>query len=596
MKISTRRGTSEWYHLDSLGKLVYSKDPMGNCLPDFSHVGYHSGERAIPHVPVKMALEPSQGDDTKRIQDALDTLGTLPLDKAGFRGGLLLKRGVYRVEGTLRITHSGIVLRGEGNGSDGTVIIATGYNDPKYQRALIAVGPQSDHLEAHILHGYATEQIKLVTDSRQVIVDAYVPVGSHSFEVKSASDYKPGDRIVVHRPSTADWIHAIGCDQLEPNWAEIRNVRWEKDGEAPGFYYQRVDSHSKYCLLQKHDESWDDFEKRVPLSEDGRTFNLTRQWEAGDYDFYFERRIIAVDGNRITIDAPIVHSMVQEYGGGAVYHYETPGRVKEIGVENLHLVSEFATPIPGHPYGNPKEEAQAENHAWHGVELKRDSENTWVSDVTGNYFGWSLVSASGKRATVQDCVSLGHASKIVGGRRYTFMIDGQLNLVQRCLAYNGRHEFVTQERTAGPNVFVDCVGFDTKAAAGPHHRYSVGTLFDNVKSERGMESRFRGKSGTGHGWAGTQTCFYNCVAPGFDVEAPPGGICWVIGSGKRDEDGARVTPVSLYYQQVQDRLGKAALDRLATEAQRKHLGKYRWVKKCLKNERELDGFSPNTGY
>jgi len=127
-------------------------------------------------------------------------------------------------------------------------------------------------------------------------------------------------------------------------------------------------------------------------------------------------------------------------------------------------------------------------------------------------------------------------------------------------------------------VFVDCVGFDTRASAGPHHRYSFGTLFDNVKSERGMESRFRGKSGTGHGWAGTQTCFYNCVAPGFDANAPPGGICWVIGSGKSDEEGGRVTPVSLYYQQVQDRLGKEALDRLATEEQRNHLGKYRWVK------------------
>ena len=51
---------------DPSGKLVYSKDPKGNCLPDFSHVGYHSGEKAIPHVPVKITLEPDQGDDTSR--------------------------------------------------------------------------------------------------------------------------------------------------------------------------------------------------------------------------------------------------------------------------------------------------------------------------------------------------------------------------------------------------------------------------------------------------------------------------------------------------------------------------------------------------
>jgi hypothetical protein len=198
--------------------------------------------------------------------------------------------------------------------------------------------------------------------------------------------------------------------------------------------------------------------------------------------------------------------------------------------------------------------------------------------VTGNYFGWSLVSASGKRGTVQDCVNLGHASKITGGRRYPFMIDGQLNLVQRCLTYDGRHEFVTQKKSAGPNVFVDCIGFNSRANAGPHHRYSVGTLFDNVKSEMPMESRFRDNSGTGHGWAAVQTCFYNCVAPEFIVEAPPGGISWVIGSAKSDEQSNRVKPASLYYQQVQDRLGKSALDRLATTEQRKHLGKYLWVK------------------
>lgn len=173
------------------------------------------------------------------------------------------------------------------------------------------------------------------------------------------------------------------------------------------------------------------------------------------------------------------------------------------------------------------------------------------------------------------------------------MIDGQLNLVQRCLSCDGRHEFVTQERTAGPNVFVDCVGFDTKSSAGPHHRYSVGILFDNVKSERGMESRFRGNSGTGHGWAGTQTCFYNCAAPEFDVEAPPGGVSWVIGSGKSDEEGTRVTPASLYYQQVQDRLGKAALGKLVTEEQQNHLGEYRWVKERLKNEKALNSETVN---
>ncbi|MGZ0173509.1 MAG: hypothetical protein ACKVHE_28640 [Planctomycetales bacterium] len=100
-----------------------------------------------------------------------------------------------------------------------------------------------------------------------------------------------------------------------------------------------------------------------------------------------------------------------------------------------------------------------------------------------------------------------------------------------------------------------------------------------------MESTFRGG---GHGWAGTQTCFYNCNAPEFRVKAPPGGISWVLGSGKNDEEVARVTPASLYYQQVQDRLGKVALARLASKKQRENMGKYLWMNERLKNERESE--------
>ena len=296
--------TSKQYRLDSSGKLEYSNDAKGNRLPDFSQVDYHSGEKAIPRIPVRKTLEPGHGDDTQRIQDALDELGKLPLDKTGFRGALLLKRGIYHVDGSLRISHSGTVLRGEGNGPDGTVIVATGYDDLDYQRTLITVGTRSGATEVHAQHGYRTGEMTILADSKQEIVDAFVPIGSHSFEVESTAGYGPGDRIVVHRPSTADWIHFIGCDQLESKWSEIRNTHWVREGDSAGFYYQRRDSLSDYRLLKEADESWDSFVGRVPFSEDGKQFDLTRQWEPGEYDFYFERRILSVEGSRIMIDAP----------------------------------------------------------------------------------------------------------------------------------------------------------------------------------------------------------------------------------------------------------------------------------------------------
>jgi len=77
-----------------------------------------------------------------------------------------------------------------------------------------------------------------------------------------------------------------------------------REGDSAGFYYQRRDSLSDYRLLKEADESWDSFVGRVPFSEDGKQFDLTRQWEPGEYDFYFERRILSVEGSRIMIDAP----------------------------------------------------------------------------------------------------------------------------------------------------------------------------------------------------------------------------------------------------------------------------------------------------
>ncbi len=499
------KGQGKTVRIGTEGRLVYAEDTRGNRLPDFSCAGYHSAEKAIPDVPVKMRLQPVAGDNTAAIQKALEALGQSEPDAKGLRGALLLTRGVYRIEGVLKIEHSGIVLRGEGNGTNGTVLVAAGYGDQKYKRTLITVG-----------NG---DRLKVDPSSMRQIADTYVPVGAHTFTVASVEGYRVSDRIAVHRPSTAKWIQSIGCDKL-------------------------------------------------------------KTWTEGNFDFHFERRIKAIDGNRVTIDAPVVQSMDVDFGGGAIFKYETPGRVTEVGIENLRLVSEFSAPVPGNPYGEPKETGKSELHAWDAIKLNRNSENTWVRDVTGNYFGWSLVSASGTRATVQDCVSLGHASVIAGGRRYPFMIDGQMNLVQRCVTFEGRHEFVTQARTAGPNVFVDCVGYVSMNIAGPHHRYSVGTLFDNVKSGGGFESTFAGKRGSGHGWTASQTCFYNCIASRYRVQAPPGGLVWVIGHDQR------VEPASLYFQQVAERLGKTALDYLTKPGQLENIGQFLWVEERLQVEDE----------
>ena len=573
----------DYISLSKTGNLVYHEDEKGNKIPDFSYVGYHSGEKPIPEIPTLITLDALSKDNTKNIQTAIDKLGQLTKDKNGFRGAILLKKGIYRVSGAISINKSGIVLKGEGNTNNGTILVATGYDDIKFRRTLISIGPSSYSFSGR--HKYAEEtESGIIIDykSGTNIIDEYVPIGAKSFKVSSSSNYNIGDKIIVFRPSTKQWISYIGCDNLKAKWDPIKNIRWVKEGKNKGLYYFRSEgTTSEYKILKNKNESWEEFKNRLPFSSDGKKLNITRQWQPGAYDFYFERKIVNIVANKIFIDVPIVHPIEKKFGGGKIYHFSNPGRVTEVGIENLRLISEFSKPTKENPYGDPEKIHMAELHAWNGIHIKPNSENIWIKNIIGNYFGWSLVSASGKKATIQDCINLGHASKITGGRRYSFMIDGQLNLVQRCATNAGRHEFVTQQKTAGPNVFVDCIGYNSKSLSGPHHRYSVGTLFDNVKSEKPMESRFRGSSGTGHGWAGTQTCFYNCKAPKFIVESPPGGISWVISSV--DNQDSLLNPVSLYYKQVQERLGNDVLRSLIAKEDVDNLGNYKWVKRILKN-------------
>ncbi len=116
--VSVRAGTD--------GQLVYGSDAQGNRVVDFSHAGYGGGGVAIPDVPAKIYVAPEGGDHRRRIQAAIDLVSSMPPGADGFRGAVLLTRGTYRIDTGLRIRTGGVVLRGEGQGEDGTVLVAAG--------------------------------------------------------------------------------------------------------------------------------------------------------------------------------------------------------------------------------------------------------------------------------------------------------------------------------------------------------------------------------------------------------------------------------------------------------------------------------------
>jgi hypothetical protein len=180
---------SSWVYPTADSRLLYRRDALGNRVPDFSRAGYRSGVAPIPDVPVRLALSPVSGDNTARIQQAIDAIATLPLDENGFRGAVLLRSGEYPVEGTIAISTSGIVLRGEENSASGTLLRATG----KYKQTLIRV------------QGYPDPYL----GPENVIADKYVPVGARSFTVFTTNELFVGANVRIFRPSPTNWIQDI---------------------------------------------------------------------------------------------------------------------------------------------------------------------------------------------------------------------------------------------------------------------------------------------------------------------------------------------------------------------------------------------------
>ena len=160
-----------------------------------------------------------------------------------------------------------------------------------------------------------------------------------------------------------------------------------------------------------------------------------------------------------------------------------------------------------------------------------------------------------KWCTATNNVSLLPKSQITGGRRYTYNINGQQNLVENCQATDGsRYDFVLGLTTPGPNVFYNCTATNEHADAGPHHRYSTRALFDNITDLQGeINVQNRWNSGTGHGWAGANMVIWNSSANAFVVQEvinTTGATVaknWIPGSKGTMKSGEFATPSGVVF-------------------------------------------------
>lgn len=201
------------------GKLTYApyanhkRDELVNILPDFSHAGYMGGGVALPSyssIPIKVSLNAQDtGDDYARIKSAIDEIARLPKDARGIRGAVHLKAGRYRISQPIIIRHSGIIVRGDGQGKNGTIIEAT-----STEHKTVVISAEGE--------GKGRKTLPAPKDYRTSITQPLVPVGATSIKVASSRGYEVGDKIAIFKTPNEEWLGREGINTARFGWKPSR--------------------------------------------------------------------------------------------------------------------------------------------------------------------------------------------------------------------------------------------------------------------------------------------------------------------------------------------------------------------------------------
>jgi hypothetical protein len=381
----------------------------------------------------------------------------------------------------------------------GKLRITTGGVVLRGQKGATLVATGTDRRTLIEIHGEA-----LGRTSRGVahaIADPYVPVGAYRVRLDSAKGLEVGNTVVITHPSTKAWIAALGMN-------------------------------------------------RFPARDKGSYLD----WIPGTMDVRWDRVITKIENDSVTLDAPLTMALDSALSKSTLQTYAWPGRIQQVGVENLRCETSFDR-------DNPHDE----QHAWNLIGIE-NAQNVWVRQVSAAYFAGSVVSVweSCKAITIEDCTSAHPVSEIGGYRRHTYYTSGQLTLVRRCKAHRGRHDFAVGYLAAGPNAFVECEAASAHQFSGPIESWATGVLYDRVTIDGGaLALTNRETDDQGAGWATANSVLWQCTAPIVTCRMPPSGQNWAIGCwGHCTGDGhwrsmnQFFKPESLYAAQLADRLGE----------------------------------------
>ncbi|MDT8432359.1 MAG: DNRLRE domain-containing protein [Bacteroidales bacterium] len=344
----------------------------------------------------------------------------------------------------------------------------------------------------------------VVGATKKKITDDYVPFGARTFTLESGHTFNVGDRVVLQRQPTQAWIDILDVAQYG--------------------------------------------------------------WTTGGYTIDFLRVIESVDGNSITIDAPVVDHMYAGIANGYLYKYENSfDYISEVGIEDLRFESAYV-------------DERTLNHSLTAIEVNA-AENGWIRNIDAYHFTGNTVSVNSGayKWTVDNCRYFRPVGILNSGTRYSFSINTGAHqiLIQNCFSDFGRHDFATGSRVPGPSVFSNCKAMNCWNVSGPHHRWATGVLYDRVDTDLDLNVENRTDSGSGHGWAGANHVMWNCSTYSRMVihDMPTDANNWAIGCiagegitgvGRRateplglvESEGAYIEAIpSLYRAQIDNRLG-----------------------------------------
>ena len=506
--------TSQWVYYNSNGELTYKPlDSQGDKIMDFSTAGYEQGAVPIPTAPVAATVSPSGGDDTANIQAAINSVSAMPLNAStGLRGAVLLEPGSYTVSNSLTISASGVVLQGSGSG-----------NSPA-SNTVITMNPAAGPYPLVVMGTSGIEPSYV--GSPTAITDSYVPAGTLTVDVASTAGLSVGTTVIITRPVT---------------------------------------------------ESWITFMSMTPADLGNTCSGSPCNWiSVGNGGLITDRTITAINGNQITLDAPMSDSIDSTYcgvDGATLQVYTFSGRISQVGVEDLYAIA----PVPPNNLVPPTPTYQ--------LVVTFAVLNAWARNLTAQDTLQSVdIENYSKQVTVSNIAITHTVTQTEDAKFEEFYVSRGTQVLMDTVSdvADNMFFFSTSSATQGPNVLRNG-SFQGNISIEPHQRWATGLLIENTtitaisgSTQGNINLWDRGDYGTGQGWAIGWGVVWNSSANQFTIQQPPGSENWCIGcagmqvttaapggstvlpQGAIDSSGTYVVPSSLYQAQVTQRLGGSA--------------------------------------